>query len=54
MNDDLLREALQELYEQAPCGYNRTLPDGTLTRVNRTFLTMTGYRRDELVPYRRL
>lgn len=54
MNDDVLREALQELYEHAPCGYIFTLPDGTLTRVNRTFLTMTGYARDQLVPSRRL
>ncbi|MDP8923879.1 MAG: PAS domain S-box protein [Chloroflexota bacterium] len=53
MNDDLLRETLQELYEQAPCGYIFTLPDGTLTRVNQTFLAMTGYARDELVPAKR-
>ena len=50
MNDDILKETLQELYEQAPCGYIFTLPNGTLTRVNQTFLTMTGYARDELVP----
>ena len=54
MNDDILREALQELYEQAPCGYIFTLPDGILTRVNQTFLDLTGYARDELVPTRRL
>ncbi len=53
MNDDILRETLHELYEQAPCGYIFTLPDGTLTRVNQTFLTMTGYARDELVLARR-
>ena len=53
MNDDLLSETLQELYDQAPCGYIFTLPDGTLTRVNQTFLTMTGYARDELVPSKR-
>lgn len=49
MNDDHLRESLLELYEQAPCGYIFTLPDGTLVRVNQTFLTWTGYTRDELV-----
>ena len=53
MNDDLLRETLRELYEQAPCGYIFTLPDGTLVRVNQTFLTMTGYAREELVPSKR-
>jgi len=53
VNDDVLREALHELYEQAPCGYIFTLPDGTLARVNQTFLTMTGNARDALVPSRR-
>jgi PAS domain S-box-containing protein len=50
VNDDHLRQSLLELYEQAPCGYIFTLPDGTLMRVNQTFLAWTGYTRDELVP----
>jgi len=49
VNDDLLRESLVGLYEQAPCGYIFTLSDGTLMRVNQTFLDWTGYARDELV-----
>ena len=49
MNDELLKESLHELYERAPCGYIFTLPDGTITRVNQTFLDWTGYERDELV-----
>jgi PAS domain S-box-containing protein len=49
VNDDLLRESLVELYEQAPCGYIFTLPDGSLVRVNQTFLDWTGYARDDLV-----
>jgi PAS domain S-box-containing protein len=49
VNDDYLRESLVGLYEQAPCGYIFTLPDGTLIRVNRTFLDWTGYSRDDLV-----
>lgn len=48
MNDDVLKESLHDLYEQAPCGYIFTLPDGTLIRVNQTFLDWTGYARDEL------
>jgi PAS domain S-box-containing protein len=48
VDDQLLRESLQDLYEQAPCGYLFTLPDGLITRVNQTFLTWTGYRREEL------
>jgi PAS domain S-box-containing protein len=54
VNDDLLRESLVELYEQAPCGYIFTLPVGTLTRVNQTFLAWTGYERDELTAGLRL
>jgi len=36
------------LYEDAPCGYLATLPDGTVLRVNRTFLRWTGYSAEEL------
>ena len=52
------REAFQEalleddpelLYERAPCGYLSTSPDGMIVKVNDTFLTWTGYRREELV-----
>lgn len=42
-----------ELYENAPCGYLSTLPDGTIVKVNRTFLTWTGYTRDDIVGRRR-
>ncbi|MEV4352493.1 SpoIIE family protein phosphatase [Actinoplanes sp. NPDC049596] len=42
-----------DLYEHAPCGYLTTLPDGTIVRVNQTFLTWTGYTRGELVGHRR-
>ena len=42
-----------ELYEQAPCGYLTTLPDGTIVKVNETFLSWTGYRRADLVGRRR-
>ena len=37
-----------ELYEDAPCGYVATLPDGTIVRANRTFLGWMGYAPDEL------
>ncbi|GAB1645607.1 SpoIIE family protein phosphatase [Krasilnikovia sp. MM14-A1259] len=43
----------EELYEHAPCGYLTTLPDGTIVRVNQTFLTWTGYPRAALVGHRR-
>ncbi|GAA0548418.1 hypothetical protein GCM10010172_32810 [Paractinoplanes ferrugineus] len=42
-----------DLYEHAPCGYLTTLPDGTIVKVNQTFLAWTGYTRAELVGHRR-
>ncbi|MEV6490894.1 SpoIIE family protein phosphatase [Actinoplanes sp. NPDC051633] len=42
-----------ELYEHAPCGYLSTLPDGTIVKVNGTFLAWTGYDRAELIGRRR-
>jgi PAS domain S-box-containing protein len=46
-------ESTQELYENAPCGYLTTRPDGTIARVNRTLLVWTGYARDALLSGRR-
>jgi serine/threonine-protein kinase RsbW len=42
-----------ELYDHAPCGYLTTTPDGTIVKVNETFLAWTGYDRAELVGRRR-
>ena len=42
-----------ELYDNAPCGYLSTLPDGTIVKANATFLAWTGYARDALVGRRR-
>ncbi|MPZ71624.1 MAG: SpoIIE family protein phosphatase [Nitriliruptorales bacterium] len=49
----LLEDSAEDLYENAPCGYLSTLPDGTIAKVNETFLRWTGYRREELVGRRR-
>jgi sigma-B regulation protein RsbU (phosphoserine phosphatase) len=38
-----------ELYDNAPCGYLSTLPDGTIVKANATFLVWTGYDRDALI-----
>jgi serine/threonine-protein kinase RsbW len=43
----------EDLYEHAPCGYLTTLPDGTVVRVNQTFLNWTGYDRSDLIGHRR-
>ncbi len=44
-----LIETAEELYENAPCGYLSTLPDGTIIRANQTLLTWLGFARQELV-----
>ncbi|MEP6687951.1 MAG: PAS domain S-box protein [Gemmatimonadales bacterium] len=46
-------ESSHELYEDAPCGYITSRPDGTIVRVNRTLLQWTGYERSALLPDRR-
>ena len=48
-----LEESAEDLYDNAPCGYLSATPDGTIVRVNATFLRWTGYRRDELVDRKR-
>jgi sigma-B regulation protein RsbU (phosphoserine phosphatase) len=52
--DALLDDNPNELYENAPCGYISTLPDGSIVKANQTFLTWTGFSRAELVGRRRL
>ena len=47
-------ESAEDLFENAPCGYLSAYADGRLARVNQTFLSWTGYARDELVERRRL
>jgi PAS domain S-box-containing protein len=47
--DAQLEESAEELFEHAPCGYLSTLPDGTILRVNATFLEWTGTDRHGLL-----
>ncbi|MEU5564893.1 PP2C family protein-serine/threonine phosphatase [Micromonospora musae] len=49
----MLEDDLEDLYENAPCGYLSTLLDGTLARINSTLLAWLGYSREELVGRRR-
>ena len=46
-------EDLEELYNEAPCGFVSTLPSGAIARVNQTFLAWTGYTEGELVEKKR-
>jgi phosphoserine phosphatase RsbU/P len=52
--DEVLDASAEELFEEAPCGFVITLPDGEMVRVNRTFEEMTGFDREQLVAGRRL
>ncbi|HZK51881.1 MAG TPA: SpoIIE family protein phosphatase [Actinomycetota bacterium] len=42
-----------DLYENSPCGHFSTLVDGTIVRVNQTFLTWTGLRTEDVVGRKR-
>jgi sigma-B regulation protein RsbU (phosphoserine phosphatase) len=46
-------QSAEELFEEAPCGYLTTTPDGTILRVNRTFERWLGLRRGDLIGRRR-
>jgi phosphoserine phosphatase RsbU/P len=41
-DDDLAPESAEDLFEDAPCGFLSTRPDGTIVRVNRTLLRWLG------------
>ena len=45
----LLDDDAEALYDRAPCGYLSTTPDGTIVKVNQTFLTWCGYERQDLI-----
>jgi PAS domain S-box-containing protein len=42
-------DELQQLYDNAPCGYHSLDGNGVFVRVNQTELTMLGYSREELI-----
>ncbi|HEX2198034.1 MAG TPA: ATP-binding protein [Burkholderiales bacterium] len=52
--ETLLEEDVEEAYEHAPAGYVSALPDGTLVKVNATFLAWTGFSGEQLVRRGRL
>lgn len=49
LDQHLLRETVEELFDHAPCGYLSTLPDGTIILANQTFVSWTGHTRDWLL-----
>jgi phosphoserine phosphatase RsbU/P len=45
---DHIEEDLEDLYQNAPCGYLSLRPDGRIVMANQTFCRWTGYAADEL------
>jgi PAS domain S-box-containing protein len=45
----LLEETIEDLYDHAPCAYLSTFSDGTIARVNQTFVDWTGFDRHSLL-----
>lgn len=50
----MLEDDIEDLYDNAPCGFLSTLLDGTIAKVNATLLTWLGYDDAELIGRRRL
>ena len=46
---DHIEEDLEDLYENAPCGYLSLRADGRIAKTNQTFCRWTGYAPDELL-----
>src|SRR5919199_2804746 len=42
-------EDLEDLFENAPCGYVSAQPDGRITRANQTLAAWTGHGREQLI-----
>ena len=49
LSAQIARQIVQDLYEIAPCGFLSTLADGTIVKVNKTFLDWTGYSQEEIL-----
>jgi len=46
---DHIQEDLEDLYENAPCGYLSLRADGRIAKANQTFCRWTGYAPNELI-----
>ncbi|MBS3848066.1 PAS domain-containing sensor histidine kinase [Devosia sp. BSSL-BM10] len=52
MSDQLVPEDLEDLYENAPCGYLSLSPKGRIVKFNGTFCRWTGLRPEDLLEKR--
>ena len=50
----LVEDDAEELYQHAPCAYLSTLPDGTIAKVNETFVRWTGHAKADVIGHKRL
>ena len=50
----LVEDDAEELYQHAPCAYLSTLPDGTIVKVNETFVRWTGHAKADVIGRTRL
>jgi len=53
LDDNSLEENLDDLFDNAPCGYLTAKEDGLIVKVNQTFLTFSGLTREALVGIQR-
>jgi PAS domain S-box-containing protein len=44
----------QQLYDNLPCGYFSSSPNGFITECNTAFLLLTGYQKDEVINVKRI
>lgn len=52
---NLPNESVEDLYENAPCGYISFLSDGTIFRINKTLLQLLGYEiKEELIRVKKI
>jgi PAS domain-containing protein len=51
---DPTTEDLEDLYENAPCGYLSIKPDGRIVKVNATFSRWIGWAPEQLVLLQKL
>ena len=49
----LLEDSVEDLYENAPCGFLSTMLDGTIAKINATLLGWLGLRPEQVVGVRR-
>lgn len=50
---DYINESSDDTYNNAPCGYFSSLPDGMIVKINDTFLNYIQYDRNQIINKKR-